>query len=347
MNVDELLTDGETHIILVCGSGGVGKTTLSAALALRAAETGRRVVVLTIDPARRLATAMGLDLLSNTPSPVEIDQSAGGSLEAMMLDMKRTFDDSIAAHASPERTAQLLANPFYQVLSTSFAGTQEYMAMEKLGQLYREGVPSRWDLIIVDTPPSVSALDFLDAPERMGRLLDGKALSLLMAPARAGLRFGLSIVNSALSTVLGRRALTDLETFVTAFESLLGGFRARADQTRATLSSRHTKCVVVASPAAPALRQARALARRLDQDAIALAGIVVNRVTPRFVSSTAEPISDVERWAANHLAATRSQRAAEDERIRALGSHVTLMEDIGAEVISLAALREYARRLAS
>src|SRR3954462_1040412 len=175
LDLDAVLGDPATRIVVCCGSGGVGKTTTAAALGLRAAEQGRKVVVLTIDPARRLAQSMGLTELDNTPRPVEhIDTAAGGSLDAMMLDRKRTFDEVVVAHSTPEKADQILANPFYQAVSSSFAGTQEYMAMEKLGQLHQQvragsenGGP-RWDLIVVDTPPSRSALDFLDAPKRLG-----------------------------------------------------------------------------------------------------------------------------------------------------------------------------------
>jgi len=166
LDLDALLDDPLTRIVVCCGSGGVGKTTTAAALALRAAERGRRTVVLTIDLAKRLAQSLGLEHLDNTPRAVAgIDTSAGGSLDAMMLDMKRTFDEIVLAHAEPRRVRQILTNPFYISLSSSFAGTQEYMAMEKLGQLHATG---EWDLIIVDTPPSRSALDFLDAPGRLG-----------------------------------------------------------------------------------------------------------------------------------------------------------------------------------
>jgi Mrp family chromosome partitioning ATPase len=151
LDVDALIDDPATRIIVCCGSGGVGKTTTAAALGLRAAERGRKVVVLTIDPARRLAQSMGLTELDNVPRPV---QGTVGELDAMMLDMKRTFDEVVEAHASPDRAAQILANPFYVALSSSFAGTQEYMAMEKLGQLSADADKSgRWDLIVVDTPP--------------------------------------------------------------------------------------------------------------------------------------------------------------------------------------------------
>ena len=186
LDTDTLIADPDTRIILCCGSGGVGKTTTAAALALRAAEQGRRVVVLTIDPAKRLAQSMGLTELDNVPRPVtDIDTSAGGALFAMMLDMKRTFDELVEAHAEPDRVEQILNNPFYQSLSSSLAGTQEYMAMEKLGQLSEQARNDKiWDLIVVDTPPSRSALDFLDAPSRLGTFLDGRFVRILAAPAR-------------------------------------------------------------------------------------------------------------------------------------------------------------------
>src|SRR5579875_158829 len=182
LDVDRLADDPRTRVIVCCGSGGVGKTTVAAAVGLRAAERGRHVVVLTVDPARRLAQSMGLTALDNTPRPVQgVDTAAGGSLHAMMLDMKRTFDEIVEAHADPDRAAQILANPFYQSVSASFAGTQEYMAMEKLGQLRRS---DEWDLMVVDTPPSRSALDFLDAPQRLGRFLDGRLIRVLSTPAK-------------------------------------------------------------------------------------------------------------------------------------------------------------------
>src|SRR5690606_17941821 len=224
IDVDAMLADRRTRIIVCCGAGGVGKTTTAAALALRAAEQGRTVCVLTIDPARRLAQSLGLVELDNTPRPVQgIDAGAGGSLDAMMLDMKSTFDEVVIAHASPEKAAEILANPFYVALSSSFAGTQEYMAMEKLGQLHAEG---RWDLIVVDTPPSRSALDFLDAPERLSSLLDGRFIKLLLAPAKGPARLfsaGLGIVTAALNKVLGAQVLRDMQTFVAAFDTLFGG----------------------------------------------------------------------------------------------------------------------------
>jgi anion-transporting ArsA/GET3 family ATPase len=285
LDIDSLLDDRTTEIIVCCGSGGVGKTTTSAALALRAAERGRKVVVLTIDPARRLAQSMGIEQLDNTPRPVPgVGAGAGGSLDAMMLDMKRTFDEVVESQASPEKARQILENPFYVALSSSFAGTQEYMAMEKLGQLHRQALEDgSHDLIVVDTPPSRSALDFLDAPERLSSFLDGRFIRLLLAPARGPARLmtaGFSVVTNALTKILGAQVLRDMQTFVAAFDTLFGGFRQRADQTFALLQADGTAFVVVAAPEPDALREAAYFVDRLTDDEMPLAGLVVNRVSP-------------------------------------------------------------------
>jgi anion-transporting ArsA/GET3 family ATPase len=285
MDVDRLVQNPGTRIVVCCGSGGVGKTTTAAALALRAAEHGRQVVVLTIDPARRLAQSMGLTELDNVPRKVDgIDTAAGGGLDAMMLDMKRTFDEVVESHAAPDKAAQILANPFYQALSSSFAGTQEYMAMEKLGQLRAR---DDWDLIVVDTPPSRSALDFLDAPERLGSFLDGRLIRLLMAPARAGgrayLRFfsaGVGAVTNAFDKILGGELLGNIQTFVSALDTMFGGFRERADQTYALLKRPDTAFVVVATPEPDALREASYFVERLETDSMPLAGLILNRIHP-------------------------------------------------------------------
>lgn len=287
LDVDALLDDPGTGIIVCCGSGGVGKTTTSAALALRAAERGRRVVVLTIDPARRLAQAMGIAQLDNTPRPVA-GVEGPGALDAMMLDMKRTFDEVVESQASPDKAQQILENPFYVALSSSFAGTQEYMAMEKLGQVRRQAqADGSYDLIVVDTPPSRSALDFLDAPERLSSFLDGRFIKLLLAPARGPARLmtaGLSVVTNALTKVLGAQVLRDLQTFVAAFDTLFGGFRQRAETTYALLQAEGTAFLVVASPEPDALREAAYFVDRLTEDEMPLAGLVVNRATPRPVA---------------------------------------------------------------
>jgi anion-transporting ArsA/GET3 family ATPase len=307
LDVDAVLDDPKTKIVICCGSGGVGKTTTAAALALRAAERGRTVCVLTIDPARRLAQSLGLTTLDNTPRRVpgigssgagSGAGSAGGALFAMMLDMKRTFDEIVEQHAEPGRAQAILDNPFYQSLSSSFAGTQEYMAMEKLGQLRTatavDGTDQPWDLIVVDTPPSRSALDFLDAPKRLGSFLDGRFIKILLAPAKAGGRAyvkvfsaGLGAVTGVLSKVMGAQVLTDLQHFVAALDTTFGGFRERADETYALLQAPGTAFLVVAAPEPDALREATYFVERLAEDGMPLAGLVLNRMH----SSAAEDLS--------------------------------------------------------
>jgi anion-transporting ArsA/GET3 family ATPase len=309
-DIDALLTDPSIHIIVCTGAGGVGKTTTAAAIGVRAAELGRNVCVLTIDPARRLAQAMGLTELDNTPRPVL--GVSGGTLSAMMLDMKRTFDEVVESHADPERAQQILSNPFYQALSSSFAGTQEYMAMEKLGQLHSNS--GEWDLIIVDTPPSRNALDFLDAPARLGSFLDGRFIRILTAPARgagnaigriAALGFG--IFTNVLSKILGAQVLSDIGTFVAAIDTTFGGFRERADATYELLKQPGTRFLVVAAPERDALREASFFVERLQKDNMPLAGLVLNRV------------QDVD-----HTDLTEEQIAAAAQTLRATGSDNTL-----------------------
>ncbi|MFE2534477.1 ArsA family ATPase [Streptomyces sp. NPDC059371] len=281
LDLDPLLDDPETRIVVCCGSGGVGKTTTAAALGLRAAERGRKVVVLTIDPARRLAQSMGIDSLDNTPRRVK-GVEGSGELHAMMLDMKRTFDEIVEAHADGDRAAAILNNPFYQSLSAGFAGTQEYMAMEKLGQLRAR---DEWDLIVVDTPPSRSALDFLDAPKRLGSFLDGRLIRLLTAPAklggRAGMKFlnvGMSMMTGTLGKLLGGQLLKDVQTFVSAMDTTFGGFRTRADATYKLLQAPGTAFLVVAAPERDALREAAYFVQRLAAEEMPFAGLVLNRV---------------------------------------------------------------------
>ena len=295
LDVDALLADHGTRIIVCCGAGGVGKTTTSAALALRAAEQGRKVVVLTIDPARRLAQSMGIDELDNTPRPVP-DVGGEGSLDAMMLDMKRTFDEVVLSQASPEKAQQILNNPFYIAVSSSFAGTQEYMAMEKLGQLDKDAQKTgRWDLIVVDTPPSRNALDFLDAPERLSSFLDGRFMRLLLAPAKGPAKLmtaGFGLVTKAITTIVGAQVLGDMQAFVAAFDTLFGGFRARAQATFELLQAPGTAFLVVSAPEPDALREAAYFVERLGAERMPLAGMVLNRASvdpgPELTAAAAE-----------------------------------------------------------
>ncbi|GAA1092844.1 ArsA family ATPase [Tsukamurella spumae] len=280
------LMDPGTGVVVCCGSGGVGKTTTAAAMALWAAEQGRRVVVLTIDPARRLAQALGVADLTNEPQ--EVDVPGDGTLHAMMLDMKRTFDEMVTSNADPARAQEILANPFYQTVASSFSGTQEYMAMEKLGQLTAD---ERWDLVVVDTPPSRNALDFLDAPKRFGSLLDSRLMGLIAGPTRGFGRLvsgGMGIALKLVSTIVGSQMLSDASGFVSQMDTLIGGFQERADRTYAMLAQPSTRFVVVASPEEDTLREATYFVERLAGESMPLAGLIVNRTHPGLAALPVE-----------------------------------------------------------
>jgi anion-transporting ArsA/GET3 family ATPase len=332
LDVDALLANPATKIVVCCGSGGVGKTTTAAALGLRAAEMhGRRTVVLTIDPARRLAQSMGLNELDNTPRQVKgIETEAnGGELHAMMLDMKRTFDEVVAAHTTAQRAAEIFTNPFYQAMSSTFSGTQEYMAMEKLSQLRAR---DEWDLIVVDTPPSRSALDFLDAPARLSRFLDGRMLRLLLAPARSGGRSMFSLVTAsfglfsrAVQKILGAQLLTDLSGFVAALDSMFGGFRQRADETYRILQDPQTSFLLVAAPERDAIREAQYFAERLVTERMPLAGLVLNRTHHT-------EIPEIGAEAAEAAAAVLTEAGDQQVTADALRIHAGLLRQIDREV---------------
>ena len=302
LDLKAVLTDPRIHVVVTCGSGGVGKTTTAAAMALYAADAGRKVAVLTIDPARRLAQSLGLGELDNVPRKVTVDNNTApqgqrkeegaapqgqriqdepaGELWAMMLDTRRTFDEMVAANSTPDHAAKILANPFYKTISTSFSGTQEYMAMEKLSQLAATG---EYDLIVVDTPPSRSALDFLDAPQRLSSFLDGRMIRLLAAPSRGVMKVvgaGFHLFTRAVTSVIGGQMLTDAATFVQLFDGMFGGFREGAQATYDLLRSSRTAFVVVAAPEPDALREASYFADRLRAERMPLAGLVLNRTHP-------------------------------------------------------------------
>ncbi|GAB3234712.1 ArsA family ATPase [Glycomyces halotolerans] len=361
LDIDALLSDEGKRVIACCGSGGVGKTTTAAALALRAAEThGRRTVVLTIDPARRLAQSLGMEALDNTPRPVE--GLGDAALDAMMLDMKRTFDDVVASHTTPERAAEIFANPFYQAVSSTFSGTQEYMAMEKLGQLRETG---RWDLIVLDTPPSRSALDFLDAPARLSRLLDGRVIRLLSASTPGSRRSMLSLMGASAAVftrvfnkILGGHLLTDVAEFTASLEDTFGGFRKRAEATYRALQGEQTSFLVVATPEPAAINEAMYFSRRLTEERMPLDGMILNRLTPVRSDLSAErclgaaallekedPADPVAAVLRSHADLVRRRSAEERLAARYAAACPQVprarMPVVGAEVVDLAGLRAF------
>ncbi len=285
MTISEVVD--ERSIAICCGSGGVGKTTTSAVLALEAARRGRRAVVVTIDPARRLADALGLSGgLSNTPRRIEGPWP--GELWAVMLDTKSTFDELVNRHANDAAQAErILDNRFYRNISSALSGTQEYMAAEKLYELHEDG---DWDLVVVDTPPTRNALDFLDAPDRLTRFLDHRLYRVLMAPTRVYLR----ALNVAAQTFLrsvtktiGGEVLADAIAFFQAFDGMEAGFRQRAVRVRELLTDAASAYVLVAAPRHDAVEEASYFADRLAGYGIEISALIVNRVHPRFGTLTA------------------------------------------------------------
>src|SRR6201988_517788 len=280
LDMCSILTDTSNRVVVCCGAGGVGKTPTAAAMGLRAAEYGRTVVVLTIDPAKRLAQALGIKDLGNTPQRVPLAPEVSGELHAMMLDMRRTFDEMVIQYSGPGRADAILDNQFYQTVATSLAGTPEYMAMEKLGQLLAQ---DKWDLIVVDTPPSRNVLDFLDAPQRLGSFMDSRLWRLLLAPGRGIGRLvtgAVGLAMKALSTVLGSQMLSDAAGFVQSLDATFGGFRQQADRSYELRNRRGTQFALVSAAEPDALREASFFVDRLSQEGMPLAGLVLNRTHP-------------------------------------------------------------------
>jgi anion-transporting ArsA/GET3 family ATPase len=272
------------RVVICAGAGGVGKTTVSAAVAVGLAARGRRVAVVTIDPARRLAEALGLDQLGNEPRLVDPRrfEEAGvkmrGELWAMMLDARRTFDELITQLAPNSATRdEILANPVYRHLSTAVAGSQEYTAIAKLFELDRTG---EYEAIVLDTPPSRNALDFLDAPARLSAFLEGRAFSLFMRPT-AGATRAASVVLAALGRVVGVGMLDDLAAFFRLLSALGGGLRARAAGVQALLTDRAVAFLVISSPERRAVEEAVFFADQLSAAGMHRCGVIVNRVHPR------------------------------------------------------------------
>jgi anion-transporting ArsA/GET3 family ATPase len=345
IRIEELVDD--RRVVICCGTGGVGKTTTAAVLALESARRGRNACVVTIDPARRLADALGIEHLTNDPT--EIDQKLwadiggegavvpGGRLSAMMLDTKSTFDLLVARNAaSPEQAKRILDNTFYRNVSGALGGTQEYMAMEKLHQLHDEG---DFDLIVVDTPPTRHALDFLDAPKRLTRLLDNRVFRLLMMPTRAYLRVASVAVQTFLRTVarvVGSEVIEDVVAFFRAFEGMEEGFRTRAQVVGDLLADPATAFVLVCSPRRDAMQEATFFAQRLAEAGQSVQALIVNRVHPSFgdeapagLRAAAEalrksPAEPAARLAAlyDNLADFREIAALEREHIEALRERI-------------------------
>jgi anion-transporting ArsA/GET3 family ATPase len=277
----------ERSILVCCGSGGVGKTTTAAVLALEAARAGRRAVVVTIDPAKRLADALGLEGLTGTPS--RIDGDWPGELWALMLDTKSTFDDLVTANAAtPEQRRRILDNRFYRNISGALSGTQEYMAMEKLYELHER---TDFDLVVVDTPPTRNALDFIDAPRRLSRFLDHRLFRMITSPGR-GIVKAVNVATQAflrtVAKVVGAEVIDDAVAFFQAFEGMEEGFRVRAEAVLHLLSDDDTAFVLVASPRRDTIDEATFFAAKLAEAGIQVRALVVNRMHPSFGDGLAE-----------------------------------------------------------
>jgi anion-transporting ArsA/GET3 family ATPase len=318
-----------SHRVLVAvGAGGVGKTTVAAALSMAAALRGRRVLCLTIDPARRLGEALGLDAMSSEEQVVDPARFAGGtrpvtgSLTAMMLDTKRTFDSLVQKYSSSsEQARRLLDNKLYKYVSTSLAGTQEYMAMEKLVELRSD---PRFDLIVLDTPPTTNALDFLDAPERLIEALDSSTIRFFRQAWQSTGKLSLNLLARSASRVLrgfgritGGGFLEAMAQFLAELNDLFGGFKERASAVRAALRSSEVSFVLVTSPAPMSVQEVLFFSDRLEQAAMPRGAFVVNRVRSASAFAGPPPSSDD----AAQAAATHGLRLDADAPTRLVAAY--------------------------
>jgi len=321
----ETLSDlvAKRSVVVCCGSGGVGKTTVSATFALAAARAGRRACVVTVDPARRLADALGVESLPNTPSEVQGDWP--GHLHALMLDSKGTFDDLVQRYArTPEQAESILANRLYQNLAGALSGTQEYMAMEKLYELVHS---EEFDIVVVDTPPTRNALDLLDAPRRLTRFLENRLFRALLVPTRMSLR-AVGVATQALlrtiSKVAGAEIVQDAVGFFQAFEGMEDGFRSRASAVHELLADPATAYVLVTSARPDAITEAGFFAEKLAERDVAVAALVVNRIAPSFGDAeavTPEGAPELHALEAN-LAALDALAAREEDSFSGLAAQV-------------------------
>jgi anion-transporting ArsA/GET3 family ATPase len=345
----------ERSVIVCCGSGGVGKTTVSATFALAAARAGRRSCVVTVDPARRLADALGVQSLPNTPSEVAGDWP--GHLHALMLDSKGTFDDLVRRYArTPEQAESILANRLYQNLAGALSGTQEYMAMEKLYELVQS---KEFDVVVVDTPPTRNALDLLDAPRRLTRFLENRLFRALLVPTRVGLR-AVGVATQALlktiAKVAGAEIVQDAVGFFQAFEGMEDGFRSRASAVHELLADPATAYVLVTSARPDAVTEAGFFAEKLSERDVAVAALVVNRIAPSFGDGAAAgrgagatPVPGMEALEANlaelNMVATREERAFAGLAAQVAPAPVGRIPLFGQDVHELAGLRRAADHL--
>jgi anion-transporting ArsA/GET3 family ATPase len=343
----------ERSVVVTCGSGGVGKTTTAAALGLEAARLGRRVCVVTIDPARRLADALGLSG-GLTNEPRRIEGSWPGELWATMLDTKQTFDDLVKRYSADKaQVARILDNRFYRNISSALGGTQEYMAAEKLYELHGD---ERFDLVVVDTPPTRHALDFLDAPGRLTRFLDHRIYRVLMTPARAYLKAVNVAAQAFLKTVakvVGGEAIGDAIAFFRAFDGMEAGFRERASHVVELLHDPATAYVLVASPRHDAVVEAGFFADRIGDLDLAVAVLVVNRCHPRFGEADPEPPADAppevlvlyENLAQLRRLADREAVALRDLVAKVAPAPVVIVSLLAGDVHDLAGLEDIGARL--
>ena len=291
----------QSHVIVCCGSGGVGKTTTAAVIALHAALQGRKTVVVTIDPARRLADALGLDGLTNEPAQIPGLPEGSGEMWAMMLDTKATFDGLVRRYAADSnQTEQILENSFYRNISTSLSGTQEYMASEKL---YELAIESDYDLVVVDTPPTRNALDFLEAPRRLAKFLDHRIYKVLMLPTRGivkAVNVAAQTLLRSISKVVGTEVIADAIAFFGAFEGMEQGFKERAAEVDSLLSQPDTAFILIASPHADTMAEAQFFAARLRELKITVRALIINRMQPSF-GDNHSPEDLAERYAGTPL----------------------------------------------
>jgi anion-transporting ArsA/GET3 family ATPase len=369
----------DRHVVVCCGTGGVGKTTTAAVFAIEAAKRGRDAVVVTIDPAKRLADTLGVSELGHAVQ--EIDRARWdpdgraprqGRLSAVMLDTETTFDGLVGRYAKDEEQVQrILENRFYRNIAGALSGTQEYMAMEKLHELHEDGA---YDLIVVDTPPTRHALDFLEAPNRLIRLLDNRIFRLLMMPTRAYLRVASAAVQAFLrrvTKVVGAEVVDDVVAFFRAFEGMEQGFRDRAAAVQQLLAAESTAFVLVTAARRDAVDEAEFFADRLAESGLGVAALVVNRMLPAFasdesvaalrergktlraVSTTDEPVAAAaQRLAARYedLADFAAFAARERNEIAGVAARidtdvVAYVAELSHDVHDFAALAEVARHL--